>query len=441
VTPDVPPLGAPPPVLVVMLDGLGDRAWPELEGQTPLEAASTPNLDAIAAASATGVLHPLGPGRAPGTELAHFILFGYRPDEYPGRVVFEATGCGLELSPADVAFRALFSTVRRLPDGSLVLVEHFADVEDRLCRAVAAELGEFECGGLAVSLTCTGARQGVLTVSGGASEDVTDCDPFFTERPIAAVRPLDNARDPMAARMTAEAVTAFLKHAYRVFREHGPSSDSESLFLLVKWVGRKRALPTFEGRTGMNGVLVASGTMLAGLAGELCMGFRQVPSQADARADMQRRLAEARTAFEAGATFVLLHAKAADEAGHAKDPLLKRDVIAAMDRGLASLVEREGLPVGTIVCVTADHGTPSGTGLIHSGDPVPIIISGTGVRIDAVERFAELDCASGSLGHLRGEDFMPVLLNARGTTRYLGARLSPHVGLHWPEKYEPFRVE
>jgi 2,3-bisphosphoglycerate-independent phosphoglycerate mutase len=277
VTPDVPPLGAPPPVLVVMLDGLGDRAWPELEGQTPLEAASTPNLDAIAAASATGVLHPLGPGRAPGTELAHFVLFGYRPDEYPGRVVFEATGCGLELSPADVAFRALFSTVRRLPDGSLVLVEHFADVEDRLCRAVAAELGEFECGGLAVSLTCTGARQGVLTVSGGASEDVTDCDPFFTERPIAAVRPLDNARDPMAARMTAEAVTAFLKHAYRVFREHGPSSDSESLFLVVKWVGRKRALPTFEERTGMNGVLVASGTMLAGLAGELGMGFRRCP--------------------------------------------------------------------------------------------------------------------------------------------------------------------
>jgi hypothetical protein len=63
------------------------------------------------------------------------------------------------------------------------------------------------------------------------------------------------------------------------------------------------------------------------------------------------------------------------------------------------------------------------------------------VRIDAVERFAELDCAGGSLGHLRGEDFMPVLLNARGTTRYLGARLSPQVGLHWPEKYEPFRVE
>jgi hypothetical protein len=36
----------------------------------------------------------------------------------------------------------------------------------------------------------------VLTVSGGASEDVTDCDPFFAGRPLAAVRPLDTAADP-----------------------------------------------------------------------------------------------------------------------------------------------------------------------------------------------------------------------------------------------------
>jgi 2,3-bisphosphoglycerate-independent phosphoglycerate mutase len=101
---------------------------------------------------------------------------------------------------------------------------------------------------------------------------------------------------------------------------------------------------------------------------------------------------------------------------------------------------RSGLPASTIVCITADHGTPSGTGLIHSGDPVPVILSGPGIAADAVERFDERSCAGGSLGHLRGEDLMPVLLNARGTTRYLGARLSSHVGLHWPEEYETFRI-
>ncbi|MBW6469477.1 MAG: phosphoglycerate mutase, partial [Coriobacteriia bacterium] len=162
------------PILVVMIDGLGDRTWPELGDRTPLEAALTPNLDALARASATGVLYPLGPGRAPGTELAHFVLLGYPADTYPGRVVFEAAGCGFELSPDDVAFRALFSTVHRESDGTLVLVEHFADVDDALCRRLTDELSPLEHSGLTVSLDFTGARQGVLTVSGGASEDVTD---------------------------------------------------------------------------------------------------------------------------------------------------------------------------------------------------------------------------------------------------------------------------
>jgi hypothetical protein len=229
-----PDLATNPRILVVMIDGLGDRTWPELDDRTPLEAARTPNLDALARASAAGILHSLGPGRAPGTELAHFVLLGYPVEEYPGRVVFEAAGCGFELSPADVAFRALFSKVRREADGSLTLVEHFAAVEEQLCRELTEQLGSLEHEGLTVSLDYTGARQGVLTVSGGASEDVTDCDPFFAGRPLAAVRPLDNAADPIAARLTAAAVTAFLGNAYRVFRESDPSG------------GRRVALPRHQ---------------------------------------------------------------------------------------------------------------------------------------------------------------------------------------------------
>jgi 2,3-bisphosphoglycerate-independent phosphoglycerate mutase len=429
-----------PRILVVMIDGLGDRTWPGLGDRTPLEAAHTPNLDALARASATGILHALGPGRAPGTELAHFVLLGYPAQEYPGRVVFEAAGCGFALSPADVAFRALFSKVRREDDGSLTLIEHFAGVDEERCRTLAERLGPVEHHGLTVALHYTGARQGVLTVSGGASEDVTDCDPFFAGRPLAAVRPLDDATDPVAARLTAEAVTAFLEYAYRAFRDGGPAHGDESLFPVVKWVGRKRALQTFGQRTGMRGVIVGSGTLLGGIAAELGMGFRPLSTRDDTVADIEQRLAGAGAAFDEGADFVLAHTKVADEAGHAKDPVLKRDVITDLDRGLASLASGTGLPPDIIVCVTSDHGTPSGTGLIHSGDPVPVIISGPGIGADAVDRFGERACSGGSLGHLRGEDFMPVLLNARGTTRYLGARLSSHVGLHWPDEYETFRI-
>jgi len=35
------------PGLMIILDGLGDRPCPQLDGQTPLEAANTPQLDSL----------------------------------------------------------------------------------------------------------------------------------------------------------------------------------------------------------------------------------------------------------------------------------------------------------------------------------------------------------------------------------------------------------
>src|SRR5205823_4252925 len=65
-----------------------------------------------------------------------------------------------------------------------------------------------------------------------------------------------------------------------------------------------------------------------------------------------------------------------------------------------------------IVCVTGDHATPAFPDVIHSGDPVPFVVAGPGVRADGVEVFGESTCAEGIFGHLRGPDMMPVLLNA-----------------------------
>ena len=47
---------------LVVLDGLGDIATREQDDLTPLEAAATPNLDAIAKESAQGRLIPVAPG-------------------------------------------------------------------------------------------------------------------------------------------------------------------------------------------------------------------------------------------------------------------------------------------------------------------------------------------------------------------------------------------
>ena len=427
------------PILIVMLDGLGDRPWPALGGLTPLQAAQTPNLDAFAAVSATGILATLGPGRAPGTELAHFVLFGYPLEAYPGRAVFEAAGQGLELAPDQVALHAIFATVRPEADGTLTIVDRYPGVPAEQIAPLADRVAHFSDGGLTIRLHHTVGEQAIVTIDGGASCDITDTDPHNNGWSAGSIRPLDDATDPAAAARAADALTAYLRFAYSALAPEGAAPDAERPFLLLKWTGRRRPLASFPAHTGMRGTIVSSAGVFEGIARELGMEHRRMTSLPDLAEDTRMRLAGAAAAFADGADFVLMHSKQPDEAGHEKNPVLKRDVIAGIDAGLAGLAERTGLPPDTIVVVTGDHGTPAGTTLIHSGDPVPIAILADSVQPDDVCAFDERACAHGRLGHLRGEDLMPLLLNARGTVRYMGGRLSPHTGLHWPRDYEPFR--
>src|SRR6266705_4787068 len=102
------------PIVVLLLDGLADRAHESLGGRSGLEAAETPNLDRLCASGSCGVLYAIGPGRAPSSEVAHWSMLGYRPDEFPGRAIFELYGRGLEVARGDVyAYAALRPAERR----------------------------------------------------------------------------------------------------------------------------------------------------------------------------------------------------------------------------------------------------------------------------------------------------------------------------------------
>jgi 2,3-bisphosphoglycerate-independent phosphoglycerate mutase len=427
-------------LLVLLLDGLGDRAHPAHGGRTANEAARTPNLDALAARGSTGLLSPLGPGRAPSSEVAHWAILGYPPSEFPGRAVLEARGHGHSPASGEVlAHAALRTTERR--DGAIWVTGRAGPGDAADAGTLLGTIPRRTVGALGMELRplVPERGEGVLVITGGAHDAVTDSDPFFRDRlPMLRPRPLEPAAaaTARAAELWSRATLRGLAgHPVNASRRRGdrPSLDAVTL----KWWGRPREAPTFRARHGLDGVLIASSPFLAGLAETMGLRFVPSPDGGDPAAALRDRLARARTALDDDAGFVFCHLKATDEAGHTKDPAVKRRTIEVLDGALEGL---RGRFADAIVCVTGDHATPTSPEVIHSGDPVPFLLAGPGVRADRVERFGELDCAEGLLGRLTGPDVMPVLLNAADRPLFLGSRPTPVPSPQgFPADAEPLR--
>ena len=424
------------PIVVVLFDGLADRAHEVLKGRTGNEAARTPNLDRLVTDGSSGVIYAVGPGRAPSSDVAHWSMFGYRPDEFPGRAVFEALGRGQEVSEEDVLVYAALRPAERRDGGWWLTGRPHPERDADDAQALVAACDALEVDGLLFSLTHVWRGEAVLRIPGEADERVTDSDAFFRDRhPVLRPQPLV----PEAER-TARAAEEWMHWTMEILAEHEVNKRRAEAGLPVfnvitlKWWSRRKRVPSFLERHGLHGTFVGGSAFLHGLARTVGLETLDAPETDDAPADLSRRLELIYERLDARDTFVFVHQKATDAAGHTKDPLVKRAVIESLDAVL-----RARLPVDrAIVCVTGDHATPASPDVIHSGDPVPFVVAGPGVRADNVRRFGELDCAAGILGQLRGPDMMPVLLNAADRPLFLGSRPTPFPGADgYPELLEP----
>jgi 2,3-bisphosphoglycerate-independent phosphoglycerate mutase len=410
---------------VLLLDGLGDRAHDVLGGRTGNEAAATANLDRLAGSGSCGVLYAVGPGRAPSSEVAHWSLLGYRPEEFPGRAVFEALGRGQEVDSEHVFAYAALRPAERRDDGWWLTGRPDAEQDAEEAERLVARCDGIEVDGLAFSLSHVWRGEAVLRISGGADERVTDTDAFFRAwHPMLRPRPL-----VPEAEATARACEAWTREVMR--RLEGERFN----VITLKWFGRPQAAPSFLERHGVTGTFAADSAFLRGLGAALGLEPVDAPETDDPVADLRARIELARARLDAGDTFVFCHQKTTDAAGHTKDARIKQQTIERLDAALAGL---RPLVTRAVVCVTGDHATPASPDVIHSGDPVPLVVAGPGVRADRVDRFGELDCAAGILGQLRGPDLMPVLLNAADRPLFLGSRPTPFDGADgYPALLEP----
>ena len=431
--------------LLLLLDGLGDRTYGELDDRTPLQAAHTPNLDRIAAHGANGLYHATRLGQPLPTENAHFVMFGYDLTDFPGRGILEAIGAGIALQPGDVAILAHLAGVEN-HDGVAVLNTDKAAISKTEAAALIAAIADFSAEGLTLRFHHVGGAFGVLLLRGGASALITDSNLMLEGLPLPDIVPLRAAAHDPAARRTARMLRDYLRWSYRRLRDHPVNQQRRNRGVaaltcpVTQRAGRMGTVQPFALHTGLQGPSIPPGIVLRGLCGYLGMDFQPDTDSDDIADDYRRRLALAIERLP-DYDFIHVHTKAADEAAHRKSPALKRDAIAAIDRAIGAHLPALLDDPELLLIVAADHSTPSSGRLIHAGEPVPIIFCGQGVRRDRISVYDEISAANGSLGTLRGEEFMYMILNLLDRAKLHGIMDTPDDQPYFPGTYQPLRLD
>ncbi len=402
-------------VIFVVADGLGDRGVKE--GKTPLQIAEKPVLDELAREGSNGIMSTLGPGVIPGSDTSHLALFGYDPKiYYKGRGPFEALGIGLELREGDVAFRCNFATV----DDDFRVIDRRAGRLKEEGAVLARALQNLEIDGVKILFASSTEHRGTLILRGdGLSPSVSDTDPHSPKKiPPLECKPTD---DTPEAEKTARVVNKFIKKSWEILKSHPLNKEREkegklpANIVLTRGAGIYQKVESLRERYGINSCCIAGAALYKGVARYVGMDILQVKG-ATGRTDTDTK-AKAKAAIEAlkRYDFVFVHVKGTDNASHDGNLEAKLMMIRKLDEMVKMLKEQD-----VYLVVTADHSTPISIKR-HSGDPVPVVIYGEGVRKDEVTSFDEISASSGCLGYLTGIDLHRIMVDLMGCGHMVGS--------------------
>ncbi|MDP8011206.1 MAG: 2,3-bisphosphoglycerate-independent phosphoglycerate mutase [Thermoplasmata archaeon] len=401
-------------ILLIILDGLGDRPSKDLGNKTPLQAANKKNLNFLASKGMVGLFDPISPGIRPGSDTAHLSILGYDPYKtYTGRGPFEALGLGMDLKPGDVAFRGNFATVN---DNFIVVDRRAGRIDngtDELAKSLNMKIGDVEI------LVKEGVEHRAAVVLRGKnlSSKITDVDPHQENASVKESKPLDEK-----AKLTSDLINEFTRRSYKILDSHPinierkKSGKNPANILLVRGAGIVPELEDFNKKFNLKAACIVGVPLISGICKLAGIKPISVPGATGTlNTNMENKIKYAIENLKEF-DFILMNIKATDIAGHDGNAILKKEVIERADKAFEPLLEH--LDEYTIM-ITGDHSTPCSV-KDHTGDPLPVLISTSGIRSDGIDEWNEISAAKGSL-RISGKDVINVLLNYSDRAEKFGA--------------------
>jgi 2,3-bisphosphoglycerate-independent phosphoglycerate mutase len=388
--------------LLVVLDGGGDRGR-----NTPFQTAKKPNIDSLSAAGKNGLLD-LGYKKHVNSDVGYLTLLScFSKKDYPGRGYIEALGINIIPGKNDICIRGNFATL----DSNGNLKDRRAGREEKNLEEMAEKLDGMEIDGVTITIRKSTGHRFVLLMSGrGLSEKVRPNDPLKTGVPLPRV----SAKSP-EGKLTASVLNKFVYRASKILSDD-PLNDERGIpvnTLLIRNIGRRKDIESFQDRFGMKGCCIAGVNVAKGVARFLDMAVIEVKGATGGPdtnlSGKGKAVLDAIRKYD----FVFLHINGTDILAHNRDRRGKANMIEDIDKEIGKILEKIDLE-DTCVVVTCDHRTVSlprsqWKDYEHTRDPVPIVISGDGIKPDPVRRFDEESARKGTL-KMMGTELVPLIL-------------------------------
>ena len=386
-------------IVMLVFDGLGGVPHPET-GRTELEAASLPNLDALATRSACGLLNMVDYGITPGSGPGHMSLFGYDPIATEvGRGVLEALGVGHQQTDDELSARGNFATMT--PSGGVITDRRGGSPSQERNQELVAYLnGRVQVAGFEVSFISGKEHRFVFILKGpGLQDDLSETDPQVSGVPAPPV----TAGSPGSS-SAAEALNQAVRSINEALETFAPQNT-----VLLRGFAKVPVVEPFPERYGLKSAAIATYPMYRGIASLVGMDVLETGSSfpdqvAVLKANWDRY------------DFFFVHVKGTDGYGHKGDFDGKVRVLADCDR---LIPEIESLAPEVFI-VTGDHSTPSVL-KDHSFHPVPVLLQASTAIATGTKSFTEAECSRGILSVFPGWKLMQLALGYAGRLKKLGA--------------------
>lgn len=401
--------------VLIIPDGCADEPIEALGGKTPLQAANLPAMDALAKRG-TLALSNNTPSHFPaGSEVANLCLLGYDPNVYfTGRAPLEAAAQGIELGKHDFAVRCNLVTIE-----DQIMIDFTAD---HVSTSEATELLAAAQERLLPADTPFQFVPGVsyrnLLIYRG---DETTPAPFTGETRTSAPHDLtdlsvtdDFPRGPgsdLLVRLMSESSELFSEHPVNQKRVAEGKKPVTHVWL---WgLGGAPAMPTFEERFGVRGVMITAVDLLRGI-GALAGWPRIEVDGATGYLDTDYA-AKGTAAVKALDEFdmVCVHIEAPDEASHEGRHEEKIKALEEIDRHIVDPLSRALENHGEHrILVTPDHPTFCSTKK-HTHGMVPLVMAGEGIEPDDQITYDELSAEASGKRFDQGWDLMDAFIQPK----------------------------